>query len=127
MTALGVGAGAVRFAHESERRLAALFEFHGIDWQYEPVEFALEWDADGHPTSGFRPDFYLPEYNLFVELTTLQQHLVTRKNRKVRRLRELHPDIRLRVLYRRDFLDLVLAQRIGFLTEPSNEAVVRSA
>jgi len=127
VAATGGGAAAVRFAHESERRLAALFEFHGIAWEYEPVEFALEWDTAGRPTSGFRPDFFLPEYELFIELTTLQQHLVTRKNRKVRRLRELHPDIRLRVLYRRDFLDLVLAQRIPFLAEPLGDPVVRSA
>jgi hypothetical protein len=106
----------VRFAHDSERRLAALFEFHDIAWEYEPVEFALDWDGGGNAVSGFRPDFFLPEYDLFVELTTLQQRLVTKKNRKLRRLRELHPEIRVEILYRRDFLNLVLTERIPFLT-----------
>ena len=84
----------VRFAHDSERRLAALFEFHDIAWQYEPVEFALYWDGDGRPSSGFRPDFYLPDYDLFIELTTTwQQRLVTKKNRKLRHVcLQLYPE-----------------------------------
>jgi hypothetical protein len=114
----------VHFAHDSERRLAALFEFHGVAWEYEPVEFALAWDGDGRPISGFRPDFYLPDYELFIELTTLQQRLVTKKNRKLRRLRELHPEIRVEILYRRDFLDLTLTDRIPFL---ATRPVERSA
>ena len=123
----GGGLRKIRFAHESERRLAALFEFHDIAWEYEPVEFSLAWDDNGRPTSGFRPDFYLPDYDLFVELTMLQQHLVTRKNRKVRRVRELHPDIRVEVLYRRDFLDLALSERISFLSEYEADRPARSA
>lgn len=97
----------MRFAHESERVLAELFDFYRIDWEYEPVEFALGWAEDGTITMAFRPDFYLPELDLFVELTTLRQELVTRKNRKVRRLRELHPGINLKVLYRRDYHNLI--------------------
>jgi hypoxanthine phosphoribosyltransferase len=41
----------------------------------------------------------------------MKQSLVTKKNRKVRRLRELYPDVRIRILYRRD-LD-ALADRHG--------------
>ncbi|HLI14850.1 MAG TPA: hypothetical protein VKV23_02200 [Acidimicrobiales bacterium] len=67
------------------------------------MTFVLAWDSAGRPTAAFRPDFYLPEHDLFLELTTLRQDLVTRKNRKVRRLRELHPDVRVKLLYRRDF------------------------
>lgn len=96
-----------RFAHESERRFARILDFYGVVWEYEPVEFALEWGDDGHPTAGFRPDFWLPEPGLFVELTTLNQRLVTKKNGKVRRMGELYPDVRVTVLYQRDTLALL--------------------
>ncbi len=82
-----------RFAHESEHRFARILDFYGVQWEYEPVEFALEWDPSGRPTSGFRPDFWLPEPGLFVEVTTLNQRLVTKKNGKVRRMSQLYPDV----------------------------------
>lgn len=100
-------AAETRFAHESERRFARILDFYGVSWEYEPVEFALGWDEQGRPTSGFRPDFWLPAQRLFVELTTMNQPLVTKKNGKVRRLRELYPEIRVKVLYQRDTLALL--------------------
>ena len=111
---MGVGAasGAVavgvcpRFAHASERHFAGVLDFYGIDWEYEPTEFVLEWDEHDRPTLAFRPDFYLPVFDLYIELTTLNQRLVTKKNRKVRRLRELRPDVKVKVLYLRDYLSL---------------------
>ncbi len=96
-----------RFAHESERRFARILDFYGVAWEYEPVEFALRWDESGRPTAGFRPDFWLPGQRLFVELTTMNQPLVTKKNGKVRRLRELYPEIQVKVLYQRDTLALL--------------------
>ncbi len=96
-----------RFAHDSERRFARILDFYGVAWEYEPVEFALRWDEEGRPTSGFRPDFWLPAQRLFVELTTMNQPLVTKKNAKVRRLGELYPEIRVKVLYQRDTLALL--------------------
>ncbi|HUD17264.1 MAG TPA: hypothetical protein VMQ59_08370, partial [Acidimicrobiales bacterium] len=60
-----------------------------------------------HPSAGFRPDFWLPEPGLFVELTTLNQRLVTKKNGKVRRMALLYPDVRVTVLYQRDTLALL--------------------
>lgn len=96
-----------RFAHDSERRFARILDFYGVSWEYEPVEFVLRWDDQGRPTSGFRPDFWLPARRLFVELTTMNQPLVTKKNAKVRRLRELYPEIRVKVLYQRDTLALL--------------------
>jgi hypothetical protein len=33
---------------------------------------------------------------------------VTKKNRKVRRLRELHPEVEVKVLYQRDYLNLLV-------------------
>ena len=98
----------IRFAHESERQFALLLDFFAIEWEYEPVEFTLEWDDAGQPSKGFRPDFYLPAYQLFIEITTLNQRLVTKKNRKVRRLRELHPEVDVKVLYQRDYLNLMV-------------------
>ena len=83
----------VRFAHNSERQFAKLLDFYGIAWDYEPRTFTLERDRDGNPVQAFTPDFYLPAYDLYIEITTLNQKLVTKKNRKARRLRELYPDV----------------------------------
>jgi hypoxanthine phosphoribosyltransferase len=98
----------VRFAHNSERQFAKLLDFYGIAWEYEPRTFTLEWDRLGQPVQAFSPDFYLPAYDLFIEITTLNQKLVTKKNRKVRRLGELHPEIKIKVLYQRDYLNLLV-------------------
>jgi len=96
-----------RFAHNSERQFAKLLDFYGIEWEYEPRTFTLERDQEGRPVQAFTPDFYLPAYDLFIEITTLNQKLVTKKNRKARRLQELHPDLRVKVLYQRDYLHLL--------------------
>lgn len=95
------------FAHESERHFAELLDFYGVRWEYEPVEFVLDWDTDGRPRAAFRPDFFLPDHGCFVELTTLSQKLVTKKNAKVRRLRQLHPSIEVKLLYQRDYQALL--------------------
>ena len=100
-------AAGVRFAHPSERLFAAIMDVHGVRWEYEPVQFPLRWDDDGSPTAGFRPDFWLPDHHCFVELTTADQRLVTRKNAKVRRLRQLYPEVDVVVFYQRDFLALL--------------------
>jgi bifunctional protein TilS/HprT len=98
----------VRFAHNSERQFAKLLDFYGIGWEYEPRTFTLERDKQDRPMQAFTPDFYLPAYDLYIEITTLNQRLVTKKNRKARRLRELHPDVRVKVLYQRDYLHLLV-------------------
>lgn len=94
--------GGDQFAHDSERRVAELLSFYGVRWQYEPHEFVLARNDDGAATSAIRPDFYLVDYDCYIEITTLRQRLVTRKNRKVARLRALYPSVEIRVLYRRD-------------------------
>jgi hypothetical protein len=68
----------------------------------------LQWDRAGLPQQAFTPDFYLAAYDLYIEITTLNQKLVTKKNRKARRLRELYPDVNIRVLYQRDYLHLLV-------------------
>ena len=97
----------VEFAHASERQFARLLDFYQIEWRYEPRSFDLEWDNEGNVVQRFTPDFYLPQYDLYIEITTLNQRLVTRKNRKVRRLRERYPEISCKVFYQRDYLSLV--------------------
>lgn len=97
----------VAFAHASERQFARLLDFYQIEWAYEPRSFDLEWDANGNVIQRFTPDFYLPAYDLYIEITTLNQRLVTRKNRKVRRLREQYPEISCKIFYQRDYLSLV--------------------
>jgi len=77
-------------------------------WEYEPRTFTLETDRDGNPAQAFTPDFYLPAYDVFIEITTLNQKLVTKKNRKARRLRELHAEVQIKVLYQRDYLHLLV-------------------
>ena len=98
----------MRFAHNSERQFAKLLDFYNIAWEYEPRTFTLEWDGDGRPAQAFSPDFYLPAYDLYIEITTLNQKLVTKKNKKARRLREQYPDVEIRVLYQRDYLHLLV-------------------
>ena len=77
-----------------------------MDWEYEPRSFPLRWNDAGQVLESFTPDFYLPEFDLYLELTTLKQSLVTKKNRKLRRLRELYPDIKIRLFYGRDIHSL---------------------
>jgi hypothetical protein len=99
---------AVEFAHNSERQFAKLLDFYGITWQYEPRTFVLEHDAHGNPLEAFSPDFYLPAYDLYIEITTLKQKLVTKKNRKARKLQERYAGTRVKVLYQRDYVNLLV-------------------
>jgi bifunctional protein TilS/HprT len=109
----------IRFAHNSERQFAKLLDFYGIVWEYEPTTFTLETDRDGRPVQAFTPDFYLPVYDLYIEITTLNQKLVTKKNRKARRLVEQYPDVSIRVLYQRDYLNLL----VKYGLEPPSQLV----
>lgn len=84
-----------------------MLNFYGIRWSYEPRSFPIAWDGDGRPSQFFTPDFFLPEDVLFIELTTMSQKLVTKKNAKLRRLRALYPEVRCRLFYQRDYLHLV--------------------
>ena len=96
-----------RFQNEVERECAKILDYYGVPWEYEPHTFVLERDAEGKVVEAFTPDFFLPEQGLYLELTTMKQSLVTRKNRKVKRLRELYPDVKIRLLYQKDFEDLI--------------------
>ncbi len=97
-----------KFAHASEAELARILDYYAVRWEYEPRTFPIQWNLEGTVVESFSPDFYLPELDLYVELTTLRQSLVRRKNRKLRRLRELYPDIRAKLFYGKDFKALML-------------------
>lgn len=97
----------VKFAHESEREFAKILDFYKIKWEYEPKTFVLEWDKEGNPTVSFTPDFYLPELDLYIELTTLNQRLVTRKNRKIKELKKLYPYVNIKLFYKKDYHSLL--------------------
>jgi hypothetical protein len=92
-----------RFANPVELEYAKILEWYGVPWLYEPRTFVLERDAEGRITEAFSPDFYLPEQDLYLEVTVMKQSLVTRKNRKLRKLRKLYPDVRIKLFYERDF------------------------
>ncbi len=112
------------FAHESESEFASLLDFYQIEWLYEPRSFPLAWNAEG-VSRMFTPDFYLPELDMYVELTTMKQDLITSKNRKVRKLREIYPDINIRLLTRKDFARLLSKYGYGPLGEAKVEGVGR--
>lgn len=103
--------GEADFAHPAELDFSRLLNFYRIRWAYEPTTFTLAWTEDGRPAEMFTPDFYLPEHRLYIELTTMRQRLVTRKNRKLRRLREIYPNVQIKLLYRRDYHRLLDSYR----------------
>lgn len=107
-----------RFAHDSEAELARVLDFYQVSWRYEPDVFPISWSPTGAVIESFAPDFYLPELELYVELTTLRQTLVRKKNRKLRLLRQLYPEVRVKLLYARDFRALMVKYgRLAFLLE----------
>ena len=96
------------FAHASEAEMSRILDFYGVQWHYEPTTFPILWNQEGEVVESFSPDFFLPEFDLYLEMTTLKQSLVRKKNRKLRRLRELYPDIRIKLFYARDFRAMML-------------------
>jgi hypothetical protein len=104
----GTSGGPRRFAHPSEAEFARLLDYYQVRWEYEPRTFPLERDGAGRVKLCFTPDFYLPDQDLYVELTTMSPRLVHRKNRKLRKLRELYPEVRIKLFYLRDLRALML-------------------
>ena len=96
------------FAHASEAEMSRILDFYAVRWEYEPDTFPILWNLDGDVVESFSPDFYLPDLDLYLEMTTLRQKLVRKKNRKLRRLRELYPDLNVKLFYARDFRALML-------------------
>lgn len=102
----------ISFAHPTEEAFARILDYYGIEWEYEPRLFVLERDEEGEVSEAFRPDFYLPDEDLYVELTTVRPSQITDKNRKLRRLRERYPDVNVKLFKRRDVRDLMIKYRL---------------
>lgn len=96
------------FAHPSEEAFARILDYYGIEWDYEPKTFILEQDESGKVLEAFSPDFYLRQQDLYIELTTLRPKLIRHKNRKLRRLRELYPEINIKLFKRRNIRDMMI-------------------
>lgn len=111
----------IEFAHPSERVAAEILDFYRIRWDYEPTTFPIEWDGEGRVVASFTPDFYLPDFDLYIELTTMSQKLVTKKNRKVRRLKELYPEVNVKIFYQKDFRMLLAKYGVGVAEQPLSQ------
>jgi hypoxanthine phosphoribosyltransferase len=104
--------GRPQFVNQAEVECARILDFYGLAWEYEPHSFVLEEDEEGRVLEAFTPDFYLPDQDLYVEITVMKQSLVTRKNRKLRKLRERYPDVRIKLFYKRDIARLAERYRL---------------
>ena len=112
------------FAHPSEREFARILNFYAVRWEYEPRSFLLQSEGD-RVVEMFTPDFYLTDLDLYVELTTMKQRLVTEKNRKLRHLRELYPEVNIILLYRKDYHRLLAKYGYGPLAQEDVQGVER--
>jgi hypothetical protein len=106
------GADPPLFANRIELECAKILDWYAIPWEYEPTSFVLERDSEDRITRAFTPDFFLPEQNLYIEVTVMKQSLVTRKNRKLRELREQYPEVNVKLFYRRDLERLAQRYRL---------------
>jgi hypothetical protein len=107
-----------QFAHAIEEAFARILDYYGILWEYEPRTFPLEWDSDGNVILAFAPDFYLPQQDLYVELTTIRPQLIRHKNRKLRRMKELYPDVNIKLFKRQDLRELMIKYGLDQEAEP---------
>lgn len=108
------------FAHPIEETFARILDYYGVEWQYEPRTFDLEWDEQGRVTEAFSPDFYLPQQDLYVELTTLRPQLTRLKNKKLRRLKEMYPAVNVKLFKRQDLQDLMVKYGLDHEAEKIN-------
>jgi cytidylate kinase len=103
----------VVFKHPSEEEFAKILDMHEIEWEYEPRTFPIEWDTEGNIKQAFAPDFYLPRFDTYIELTTMDQRYVSQKKKKVQTLKKLYPGTNINIVYKKDFYSL--AKRFGLL------------
>jgi len=103
----------IGFAHPSEEEFASILNFYHIRWEYEPKTFPVRWDESGKVVESFTPDFYLPDLDLYIELTTMKQSLVTKKNKKMRLLRKVYPELNIKLFYGKDYRQLLRKYGIG--------------
>jgi hypothetical protein len=109
------------FSHPAEEAFAKVLDFYQMRWEHEPTTFPLEWDENGNVTNAFSPDFYLVDEDMYIELTTMKQSLVTKKNRKLRLLKELYPGVQCKLMYRKDVQNLAVKYGLFEDTPPPPE------
>jgi hypothetical protein len=114
------------FVHPSEEVFARLLDFYRITWEYEPKSFPIQWDKEGKVVEAFTPDFYLPEFDLYLELTTMKQAHVTKKNRKIKLVRQLYPDVNIQVFYQKDFENLIFKYGLSDRASRSSPGAVET-
>ncbi|MCD6358467.1 MAG: hypoxanthine phosphoribosyltransferase [Dehalococcoidia bacterium] len=112
------------FAHPSEKEFARLLDFYRIEWLYEPRSFPLQWEKD-QAEEMFTPDFYLPAVNIYLEITTLKQKHQSDKNRKVRRLKKLYPEINIKLLNKKDYINILAKYGYGPLGQTTVQDIDR--
>ena len=114
--------GPIQFSHPAEKAFAQVLDFYEIEWEYEPTTFPLRWDDEGRVIMAFSPDFYLVEDDLYIELTTMKQRLVTAKNRKLKLLHQLYPDVKCKLMYRQDIANMGIKYGLFGEQDPSLDA-----
>jgi len=88
----------IEFLHASETEFARMLDARDITWRYKPRTFAVEWDEEGNFIDCFTPDFFLPDYEMYVVLIAPYRSVPDGKTKRVKLLRRQHPEIRIEVL-----------------------------
>lgn len=73
--------------NESERFIAGLLDDLRIEWVYEPRPFVTA--LVGRAKHALKPDFWLPEYDVFVEVT--EAHYDKIKRQLIKHVMRRHP------------------------------------
>jgi hypothetical protein len=92
-----------RFVNEAELEYAKILDYYGVPWMYEPHTFVLERDDEGKVVEAFTPDFYLPEQDLYLEVTVMKQSLGDAQEPQAAEAQQRYPDVRIKLFYERDF------------------------
>lgn len=96
----------MKFAHNSEKIFAEHLDLFDIDWVYEPTSFPLKWGS-GAIRMMFTPDFYIPSLDIFVEITTMNQKLITRKSKKIKIAKKLYPEKHFKLINEKEFYNFL--------------------
>jgi hypothetical protein len=103
-----------KYAHLTEELFATFLTRQNIEFEYEPREFILLTDLSGNIRQSFLPDFYLPEYDLYLEITALKQSLVKKKKAKLKLARLIYPQVKFEILYKNDLIEILINQNSQF-------------
>ena len=96
----------MNFAHYSEKIFSEHLDLFNIQWIYEPISFPLKWGS-GAIKMMFTPDFYLPELDVYVEITTMNQNLITKKQKKLKLAKKLYPKCNFKLINESQFYNFL--------------------